>query len=280
MPSDMIGRMKHVTIQGHDVPALGLGTWDIRGNAGVRSIIDALAAGYRHIDTAQIYENEVQVGQGIKGSDVPREEVFLTTKIQPDKFSGPAATKAVQQSLRDTGTDYIDLMLLHWPSRSVPVGETLSSLVKLQDAGLIKHIGLSNFNTALVKEAARHATIFNNQIEYHPYLTQQKISAQARKMDYLLTAYSPLCKRKVLDDPALTEIGHAHGKSPVQVTLRWLIQQPKVAAIPKAAGKHQAANLDIFDFELSTTEMQRIHGLACGDRIVAPGGFTPDWDEE
>jgi 2,5-diketo-D-gluconate reductase B len=253
--------MQTITVQGQEVPALGFGTWPLRGEACVQGVEHALALGYRHIDTAQGYQNEGEVGQGIRNSGIPREQIFLVSKVRPQNFTHAKTISSSHESLRLLGTEYIDLMLLHWPNAEVPLGETLGALRELQNAGSIRHIGVSNFSPELVVEARQHATIFCNQVEYHPYYPQDELLAQARELDYLFTAYSPLARGKVLEDKTLQAIGAAHSKTPVQVVLRWLIQQG-VATIPKAGSdKHRQANFDIFDFSLSDEEMQTIHDL-------------------
>src|SRR3712207_3155374 len=151
---------------------------------------------------------------------------------------------------------------MHWPNPSVPLGETLGAMTELQEEGSVKHVGVSNFPPSMVEDATEHATIFCNQVEYHPYRPQDKLLEQAKVMDYLLTAYSPVAKGRISKDAMLRKIGEAHGKTPAQVSLRWLIQQEKVVAIPKAASEdHLRSNIDIFDFELSDEEMERIFAL-------------------
>ena len=254
--------MEHHIIKGEKVPSLGLGTWRLTGAGCTRTVEHALLLGYRHIDTAQIYGNEEQVGQGIQNAGVDREEVFLVTKVWTSSFSYKRTIESTRESLRKLGTGYVDLLLMHWPNPSVPLEETLGAMAELQNEGSVRHVGVSNFTPAMVEEAARHATVFCNQVEYHPYKGQDELLEQARDMDYLLTAYSPVAKGAVLNDRTLLGIGEAHGKTSAQVALRWLTQQEKVAAIPKAAGEeHLESNLDLFDFELSNEEMERISGL-------------------
>lgn len=266
------------TIRGTPVPALGFGTWKLEGDDATEGVRHALELGYRHIDTAQGYGNEARVGEGMRRAGVPREEIFLVTKLAPEHFRRRDALEATRRSLRDLGTDWVDLLLLHWPNPDVPLGETLGALRELQEEGAVRHLGVSNFPSRLVREAREHAEIFANQVEHHPFLGQDVLRAQARELDYLLTAYTPIAKGRVANDATLREIGAAHGKSPVQVTLRWLLQQDRVAAIPKAASaEHREANLDVFDFELSPDEVRRIDGLARGERLVDPAG-GPDWD--
>jgi 2,5-diketo-D-gluconate reductase B len=255
--------MKQQTIKGQAVPSLGLGTYRLAGEECMRTVERALALGYRHIDTAQMYGNEAEVGWGIQNSRVEREEVFLVTKAWPSDFSRDRVIDTTSESLRKLRTDYIDLLLMHWPSESVPLEETLGAMRELQEEGSVRHVGVSNFSPSMVKEATRHAEIFCNQVEYHPYRGQDKLLKQAKKLDYLLTAYQPISRGEILEDAALREIGEAHCKGPAQVALRWLIQQENVAAIPKARSEdHLKSNLDVFDFELSDEEMRRIFELA------------------
>ncbi len=256
--------MEYQEIKGKDVPALGLGTWLLSGRECAKAVERALGIGYRHVDTAQMYGNEAEVGRGMVGSGVDRGEVFVVTKLRTSNFSHDAVLRSTEESLRKLGTDYVDLLLMHWPNPSVPVGETLGAMRELQEGGSVRHVGVSNFSPSQVEEAAGYAEVFCNQVEYHPYRAQGRLLQQAREMDYLLTAYSPVAKGAVLDDATLEEIGAAHGgKTPAQVALRWLIQQDKVAAIPKAASEeHLKANLDVFDFELTDEEMERISALS------------------
>ncbi|MDQ4129145.1 MAG: aldo/keto reductase [Actinomycetota bacterium] len=254
--------MEYQTIRGEKVPSLGLGTYRLTGEACARAVERALSMGYRHVDTAQMYGNEAEVGRGVESSGVDRGEVFLTTKVWPDDFAYERVIRKVRESLKKLGTDYVDLLLMHWPSERVPLEETLGAMRELQEAGSTLHVGVSNFSPSLVQEASRYAEIFCNQVEYHPYKDQSALLKQARETDYLLTAYRPLSRGSVEDDATLREIGEAHGKSAAQVTLRWLIQQEKVSAIPKATGEdHLMANLDVFDFELSAEEMDRVSTL-------------------
>jgi 2,5-diketo-D-gluconate reductase B len=254
--------LEYQEIKGEKVPALGLGTWRLSGQECARSVECALALGYRHIDTAQMYANEGDVGRGILNSGVGREDVFLVTKVSTSNFSHDDVIRSTRGSLKKLQTEYVDLLLMHWPNPSVPLGETLGAMTELQEEGSVKHVGVSNFPSSMVEEATEHATVFCNQVEYHPYTTQDELLEQAREMDYLLTAYSPVAKGRVLNDATLQEIGETHGKTPAQVALRWLIQQEKVAAIPKAASEdHLRSNFDIFDFELSDEEIERVFTL-------------------
>ena len=254
--------LEYQTIKGEKVPSLGLGTWRLSGEECIRTVERALVLGYRHIDTAQMYANEGEVGRGMRNSGVDREEVFLVTKVRTSSFSHDDVIHSTLKSLEKLETSYVDLLLMHWPNPSVPLGETLGAMRKLQVEGSIKHVGVSNFPPSMVEEATEHAEIFCNQVEYHPYRAQEELLEQAKEMDYLLTAYSPVAGGAAVNDATLREIGKAYGKTAAQVALRWLIQQEKVAAIPKAASEdHLRSNLDIFDFELSDEETERVTAL-------------------
>ena len=254
--------MEYQIIKGEKVPSLGLGTWRLSGEECARSVERALALGYRHIDTAQMYANEREVGRGIRNSGVGREEIFLVTKVRTSSFSHDDVIHSTRESLKKLQAEYVDLLLMHWPNPSVPLGETLGAMVELQEEGSVQHVGVSNFPPSMVEEATRHASVFCNQVEYHPYTAQDELLDQAKEMDFLLTAYSPVAKGRVSNDATLKEIGEAYGKTPPQVALRWLIQQEKVAAIPKAASEnHLRSDFDIFDFELSDEEIKRIFTL-------------------
>ena len=266
--------------QGGGMPALGFGTWKLSGQECIRSIQLALDAGYAHIDTAQGYHNEGEVGEGIREAATDRGDIFLTTKVWMDNLAAGDLKESTEQSLRKLGTDYVDLLLIHWPSDSVPMEESLGAMSELRDAGKIRHLGVSNFSTGLLDEAQRvcDSPIFCNQVEYHPYLAQEPLLDYCRQNDILMVAYSPLARGKVFDDEALQSIGEAHGKNPGQVVLRWLLQQEGVAAIPKSGNpEHIQSNRDVFDFELSDREMELIHRLACGDRLIDPD-IAPEWD--
>jgi 2,5-diketo-D-gluconate reductase B len=267
-----------LTVQGTEVPKLGYGTWQVTGRDAVDGVQDALGLGYRHIDTARMYDNEREVGEGLRAAGVDRGEIFLTTKIWTADFARDRLIAAAEDSLRRLGTDYVDLLLLHWPNPDVEVAEPIGAMAELKDRGLIRELGVSNFPTGLLEEALQHGPVFANQVEYHPYLAQPALLAQARQHDVLLEAYSPFAHGKLLDDPVLAEIGEAHGKSPGQVALRWLLDQPQVCALPKASSHdRRAENLAVFDFALSDAERERIDGLERGLRTANPS-FAPAWD--
>lgn len=274
--------MQYVEMNGTRVPALGFGTFQLRPEDAYRMVRHALAIGYRHIDTAQMYGNEEAVGAALRDSGVDRGEIFLTTKVLPDNVADGDLQASTVASLNRLGTDYVDLLLQHWPSREVPVAESVGALNDVRRRGLTRAIGVSNFTTGLIAEAvaASDAPLATDQVEYHPYLDQAPVKHSLANYGMALTAYCPLAQGAVFDDDTLAAIGRAHGKSAGQVALRWLLQQEDVVAIPRSRSEaHAESNLDVFDFELTADDMRRIHGLAhAGGRIVSPPGLAPDWD--
>ena len=274
--------MKIVEANGASIPAIGLGTFRLKDEDATEAVRHALEIGYRHIDTARMYDNEAAVGKGIAASPVAREDIFLTTKIWPDDFAHADLIHAAKESVAALKTDYVDLLLLHWPSKSVPLKETIEALNEVQASGFAKHIGISNFTTALIEEATSLTSVplAVDQVEYHPYLNQEKVLGALRAHEMALTAYVPLAHGHVAEDALLQEIGTAHGKTAGQVALRWLVQQDGVIAIPKSGHpERQKQNIEIFDFELSDEEMARIFALQKPNgRIIDPAGFAPEWD--
>jgi 2,5-diketo-D-gluconate reductase B len=272
--------MEFIRLEKAAVPVLGFGTFRMKGDECAEAVARAVAAGYRHLDTAEIYENEEAVARGIRSAGIDRSQLFITTKAWTDDLSPSGVTRSLEGSLRRLDTDYVDLWLVHWPNEAYPLRDTLATMSGLAAKGKVRHLGVSNFPAALFDEAAAMALIVCNQVEYHPYLAQWKVLAAARSRDAFVTAYAPVAMGKVQDDAVLQEIGERYGKTATQVVLRWLIQQPRVAAIPKASNPgHIEENLAIFDFSLTDEEMARVHGLARGERLIDPD-FGPVWDEE
>jgi 2,5-diketo-D-gluconate reductase B len=254
-----------VEIQGTRVPAIGLGTWQLTGAACVEGVRDALELGYRHIDTARAYGNEREVGEGLRASGVAREDVFITTKVSPRDAAPERVRASCERSLTDLGVDGVDLLLLHWPNRAVPLADTLEAMLVLRDEGLTERFGVSNFDRDLLREAADLAPVFCDQVPFHPLHPQDEILDLAQRFDILVAAYSPLGRGAVLRDPTLRDIGAAHGKTAGQVALRWLLDHPNVCAIPKASShERRAENLDVFDFALDDEERARIGGASAG----------------
>lgn len=261
------------------VPRLGFGTFELADQDAYDAVRVALEVGYRHIDTAQGYGNEAQVGQAIGDSEVDRGDVFVTTKLKPSNAAAHDVHATTDHSLRDLGLDHVDLLLLHWPAEDVaPLEETLTAMTEVQDAGKTRVIGVSNFPSAMLARAFDLAPIVTDQVEHHPFLAVDPIDTVLRERGGFLTAYSPLARGEVPDDDTLIEIGAAHGVSAAQATLRWLLQQPATVAIPKSGTPERIrSNADVFGFELTDDEMARIRGLDRGHRLIDPDG-GPVWD--
>lgn len=256
--------MEYLKLSGAALPRIGLGTWPMRGESCYGAVCSALDMGYRHIDTAEIYRNEREVGRAVQDSEVPREEIFVTTKVWSNHLRRRELIQSCERSLERLGTGSIDLYLIHSPSRMVPIDESISAMNELQDQGIVRYIGVSNFSIPNMQAAERasEAPLLTNQVEYHPYKQPRQVLEYCQSREISLTAYSPLAQGKVLRDADIREIGRRHGKTPAQVTLRWLIQQPAVLVIPKAASRaHQKENLEILDFELTAEEMARLNQL-------------------
>lgn len=263
------------------MPQIGFGTSQLGDCAEL--VAAALGLGYRHIDTAWKYGSEKGVGAGIRAANVPRNEIFLVTKVSHEYLRADDFARSVDESLKNLQVDYVDLLHVHWPTvDKIPLAETMGALAKAKRDGLTRHIGVANFNIALL-EAAQHACpepLATLQAEYHPYLDQSKVLDYCRRHGMIFTAYCPLARGRLFDDPALTAIAAAHGKSIAQVVLRWLVQQGNIAPIPRSSNVQRIAqNLDVYDFSLTAEEMGRIHGLARADgRIANPAGRAPVWD--
>ena len=269
--------LRALEIQGATVPKLGFGTWQIEGPECQEAVEDALAIGYRHIDTARAYGNEQEVGRALSAAGVPRNEFFLTTKIWREEYAPRDLRRAAEDSLQNLQVDGLDLLLLHWPNPDFPLEETLDALIGLRDDGLIEHLGVSNFPSGLLRDALKVAPVFADQVEFHPFLDQDELAELAVENDFMLTAYSPLAHGRVPDDPTLREIGERHGKTAGQVSLRWLLDKPQVAAIPKASSHERLLeNFEVFDFELSDEERAAIEALPKDGRVIEPP-WAPDW---
>lgn len=274
--------MHSASANGANIPALGFGTFRMPEEDVHRILPEALKIGFRHVDTAQIYKNEAAVGDVLHSSGIPRADIFLTTKVWVDRVGHDAFITSVDESLAKLKTDYVDLLLLHWPQSEMPLADRIGALNELRRAGKVGNIGISNFSTTLMAEAVRlsDAPIVTNQIEYHPYLDQTKVMGEARKTGMSITAYYLMADGKVPHDPVLRDIGARHGKTAAQVALRWAVQQKDVIALSKTATESRLReNFDIFDFALGDGEMAEIHKLARPDgRIVNPGHLAPEWD--
>jgi 2,5-diketo-D-gluconate reductase B len=272
--------MQMITAQGMRMPKLGLGTWPMRGSACTAAVLSALALGYRHIDTAQMYGNEEAVGAALAQSGVPRADIHLTSKVWPDNLAPAAMRRSLERSLADLRTDYVDLYLIHWPTPDMDLTEALVTLMRLREEGLARAIGVSNFSVALMRRAIEEigAPIACNQIEYHALLDQSKVLAYARGKGVPVTAYAPLARGRLAQQPKLQRIARKHGVSVEQVGLKWLLDQEGVAAVPKAAGRQrQQQNLDALRLVLDDDDRAAIAALPKNVRIVTPG-WPIEWD--
>jgi len=280
--SDPIGPVPVVEAKGARIPLLGLGTWDLRARLCSRVVEQALRLGYRHIDTAEMYDNEREVGEGLRASGVKRGDVFVTTKIWPTHFAPRELERAARECLARLRLGEVDLLLLHWPNPQIPLAETLGALAKVKREGLARHIGISNFTVAQIEEAVRIATepLVCDQFECHPFLDQTRLIAACRRHGLAVVAYSPIARGKVRNDPVLTRIGSAHNKTATQVCLRFLVQQD-IVVIPRTSKVERLSeNAAIFDFTLSDADMAEIAGLASRDGRLVDWAYSgrQKWD--
>ena len=276
--------MQMVTAHGARMPVIGYGTFRSAGEDCARGVAEALKVGYRAVDTAAGYQNEDKVAEGMRASGVKREDIFITTKVSPSDAEDGAFKASVERSLRLLGVDQLDLLLIHWPSRTVPVAETIATLNACREAGWTRHIGVSNFTVRLLAEAwaATQAPLVTNQCEYHPYLDQDALMAATREHGMIFTAYSPIARGAILNDPVIGRIAKDKGVTPAQVVLRWDIQQENVVTIPKSVTAERIRqNFDVFTFTLSGSEMEAITALSRTHklRVANPASVAPDWDD-
>lgn len=270
-----------ISARGADIPVIGFGSSQLGDCAEI--VASALELGYRHIDTAWKYGTEEGVGEGLRLSGLRRDEVFLTTKVSHEFLRADDFARSVDQSLERLQVDYVDLLLVHWPSvDNVPLAETMGALAKAKRAGKTRHVGVANFNIAMVEESMRLCPepLCVLQAEYHPYLRQTRVLDFCRRAGLIFMAYCPLGRGRVFKDPVLAEIAQNRGKTVAQIALRWLVQQGGIAAIPRSSNpRHMADSLQVFNFSLGEEEMNRIHALARPDgRIANPAGRAPAWD--
>jgi diketogulonate reductase-like aldo/keto reductase len=263
-----------VEANGARIPAIGLGTWRLAGEAGSSAVQHALAVGYRHIDTAAMYDNEEAVGEGLRASGLPRDDIFVTTKVWYTDIAPGDLQRSAEASLKRLGLDAVDLLLIHWPNPDIPLRDSMQALAEVRRRGLARHIGISNFSARRVDAAvaACPEPLVANQCEYHPYLNQDAVRAACARHGLAFTSYCPLGKGDLVNEPVVRAIAAAHGKTPAQVVLRWHVQQPKTVAIPKSGNPDRIAeNLAAFDFALGEDEMRRLSALARPDgRMVNP----------
>jgi diketogulonate reductase-like aldo/keto reductase len=272
--------MQYVEANGARIPAIGLGTWDLRGDVCVDMVEQALRLGYRHVDTAEMYGNEDEVGEGLRASGVPRDDVFITTKVWPDHLAPADLERATKNSLARLRLASVDLLLIHWPNPRIPLAGTIGALCRMRAAGFARNIGVSNFTVPLIEEAVRLATapLVTDQIEWHPFLDQSKVAAACRRHGLAVTAYSPIARGRAAGDATLERIGARHGKTAGQVSLRFLVQEGAVV-IPRTSRRERLEeNMGVFDFALSAGETEEIRKLGRkGGRVVDWSG-APEWD--
>jgi diketogulonate reductase-like aldo/keto reductase len=271
-----------VEAHGARIPLIGLGTWELRGRTCARVVEQALERGYRHVDTAELYDNEREVGEGLRAAGIKRDEVFITTKVWPSHFAPRELERSAQASLARLELSHVDLLLLHWPNPQIPLRDTLGALCKVKRMGLARHIGVSNFTVALIEEAVKLADepLVCNQIEVHPFIDQSKVIAACRRHGMAVVAYSPVARGGVSRDKVLARIGKVHGKTAAQVSLRFLVQSG-IVVIPRTSRLERLSeNLAIFDFELSAAEMAEIGRLAHRDGRIVDYAYSgsPQWD--
>ena len=273
--------MQHiVNAQGLNMPKLGLGTWPMLGEECTRAVEQALALGYRHIDTAAAYNNEDAVGQALVNSPTPREQIHVTTKVWWDQLHPDAMRHSMERSLKALRSDYVDLFMIHWPTTDWDLPKTIETLVSFKEQGLARNIGVANFPLPLLRKVVEElgAPLSAIQVEYHVLLGQNALLDYARQHDLALTAYTPLARNKVSDIPVIQQIAAKHGVLPTQVALKWLLDQPNVAAIPKASSEaNQLANLAALQVQLDEDDRALIAGLPKRERQVSPD-FAPVWD--
>lgn len=264
------------------MPSIGAGTFRLQGQTAIDSVANALDLGYRHIDTAQIYGNESEVGTALANSGVARQDVFVTTKIWTEQLAGDALIPSLKESLRKLRLEQLDLTLIHWPSPggAVPVAESMAALLEARELGLTRAIGVSNFTIALMQEAIHSvgaANIATNQVELHPYLQNGAVARFAREHGIAVTAYMPLAYGKVLDDAVIQAIAARLDATPAQVTLAWLLAKAYTVIPSSTRRENLAGNLAARELVLSPDDIAAIDALDRGERLVSPD-FGPRWD--
>lgn len=256
---------------GDEMPVVGLGTWQLNGENCFRIVSEALRLGYRHIDTALMYENHKEIGRAIAESGIDREKIFVTSKFYRD-LSYDGVLEQLDQTLEELGLHYLDLFLIHWPNRSYPMKETFAALREAYESGKVRNIGVSNFTVRHLKEALEvtQVPIANNQVEFHPFLYQKELLDFCTENGIIVTAYSPLGRGDILDDRVIGELAKKHEKNPAQIILKWLIEKG-IIVIPKSSSReHLRSNMEIFDFELEKEDMKRIDSLNKRHRYLNP----------
>ena len=268
-----------IEANGAKIPQVGLGTWTLHGKECARLVEGAIAVGYSHIDTAQMYDNEREVGEGVRASG-KRDQVFITTKVMLENLHARYLVRSAQESVKKLGVSAVDLLLIHWPNSRIPLAETIDALNKVKRDGLTKHIGVSNFNVALIEQAVKlsEAPLVCDQVEYHPFLDQSRVIAACKKHGMAIVAYSPIARGGAQQDKVIARIANAHGKTPAQISLRWLVQQGMIVIPRTSKAERLKENIAVFDFELSAAEMKEIAGLAHRRGRIVDWAYSPQWD--
>ncbi len=275
--------MTVVKTRSGDIPKLGLGTWQLSGDHCRDTVVRAIDVGYRHIDTAAMYGNEEAVGEGLKAAAADRDEIFVTTKVWHDRIADGDLQRSAEESLDKLGLESVDLLLIHWPNPAIPLEESIAALCDAKARGLARSIGVSNFSSTLIDQAVDLATepIVCDQVEYHPYLTQRTVLATCRRHSMALTAYCPIAKGRVLDDPVIGRIAARHNVTPTQVTLAWLLAQDSVVAIPKTGSPERLVeNHAAQSIFLTSEELVEIAALGSPQGRMVDFDFSPTWDSE
>lgn len=261
---------------GAEIPAIGLGSFGLKDGLCSSIVTRAIEIGYRHVDTAVMYNNEAAIGGGIRAASVPRNNIFLTTKVWPTEIGASSMAQSTQASLKRLGLDYVDLLLIHWPNPDIDLAESIGALNRMRQQGLTRHIGVSNFTRALSE-----APLTCNQIEYHPQLNQSRMLERLREDDMAFVSFCPLGRGETMKSAAVTLAAEAHGRTQAQIILRWHVQQPGVAAIPRTSNPARLEeNFEIFDFELSQDEMAAISSMRSAGRRICDFEFSPAWDQD
>jgi len=272
--------MEYLQIRHYQIPKLGFGTYRLKGREATDLVSLALRNGYRHIDTAQMYRNEMEVGRAIRQSSLDRDDIWITTKVWHTELGTERFMPSVEASLERLGVDYVDMLLIHWPSPEVSIDEAVTNLMNAQDRDFCRAIGVSNFNLEQMAEAlALNAELITNQVEYHPFLDQSPLLDFIEAQEMSLTAYAPLAQGQVFKDPVILDIADKHGKQPNQIVLRWLLDQEPVIPIPMTSNpKHLRSNADVFRIRLDAQDKRRLDQLAGQNRRLVDPDFSPEWD--
>jgi len=274
--------MHSLDANGANIPAIGFGTWTLEGAQAAELVAGAIGDGYRHIDTAAMYGNEEAVGEGMRAAGLPREDIFLTTKVWHTNLADGELQRSVETSLNKLGFDHVDLALIHWPSKTVPLADSIKALNAVRDAGMARHIGVSNFPTALIDQAVAvsAAPLACNQVEYHPCLNQDKVIDACRKHGMAVISYCPLFRGgDIFTSEIIAGLTEKHGKTPAQIVLRWHIQQSGIGAIPRSTNPGRIReNLAITDFTLDAGDMAAIGSFQSRNERICDFDFSPVWD--